>query len=86
MGSYISFHSENHVYVDPKKPIRLQGVTHKGIYIGDNVWIGAKATFLDGSQVGNNSIVAAGAIVASKFPDNVLIGGVPAKIIKTIYA
>ena len=66
-------------------PIRLQGVNHQGIKIGNNVWIGAKATFLDGSVVGNNSIVAAGAVVRGIFPDNVIIGGVPAKIIKKIY-
>ncbi len=85
MGSYVSFHSENHNYSNSSLPIRLQGVNHQGIKIGNNVWIGAKATFLDGSVVGNNSIVAAGAVVRGIFPDNVIIGGVPAKIIKKIY-
>lgn len=84
MGSYISFHSENHVFADSNQLIREQGVTSKGIKIGNNVWIGAKVTFLDGSQIGNNSVVAAGAVVNGIFPDNVLIGGVPAKTIKTI--
>lgn len=84
MGAYISFHSENHVFSDRERLIREQGVTSKGIKIGNNVWVGAKATFLDGSEVGNNSVVAAGAVVAGIFPDNVVIGGVPAKIIKTI--
>lgn len=84
MGSYISFHSENHVFSDTSKLIREQGVTSKGIKIGNNVWVGVKVTFLDGSQVGNNSVVAAGAVVNGVFPNNVVIGGVPAKIIKTI--
>ena len=83
-GSYISFHSENHVFDDTSLLIREQGVTSKGIQIGNNVWIGAKATFLDGTVVGNNSVVAAGAVVNGVFPDNVVLGGVPAKIIKTI--
>ncbi|KGO89074.1 acyltransferase [Flavobacterium suncheonense] len=84
MGSYISFHSENHVFGNPDKLIREQGVTSKGIKIGNNVWVGAKVTFLDGSTIGNNTVVAAGAVVNGTFPDNVVIGGVPAKILKTI--
>lgn len=83
-GSYVSFHSENHNFSDTSKLIREQGVTSKGIQIGNNVWIGAKVTFLDGSKVGNNTVVAAGAVVSGEFPDNVVIGGVPARIIKTI--
>ena len=84
MGSYISFHSQNHIFNDSTKLIREQGVTSKGIKLGNNIWVGAKATFLDGCVVGNNCVVAAGAVVKDIFPDNVVIGGVPAKIIKTI--
>lgn len=84
MGQYISFHSENHSFADKNKTIREQETISKGIVIGNNVWVGAKATFLDGSQVGNNSVVAAGAVVKDIFPDNSLIGGVPAKLIKEI--
>lgn len=84
MGSYISFHSENHNYSDTSKLIREQGVTSKGIKLGNNIWVGAKVTFLDGCVVGNNSVVAAGAVVNGVFPDNVVIGGIPAKVLKTI--
>lgn len=84
MGSYVSFHSENHNFEDPSKLIREQGVTSKGIKIGNNVWVGAKATFLDGCVVGDNSVVAAGAVVRGIFPDNAVIGGIPAKILKNI--
>jgi acetyltransferase-like isoleucine patch superfamily enzyme len=84
MGSYVSFHSENHNYSDTSKLIREQGVSSKGIIIGNNVWVGAKVTFLDGCVIGNNSVVAAGAVVNAVFPDNCVIGGVPAKIIKMI--
>ena len=83
-GSYISFHSENHNFSDSSLLIRQQGVSSKGITIGNNVWIGAKVTFLDGSNVGNNVVIAAGAVVNGKFPNNVVIGGVPAKILKEI--
>lgn len=84
MGSYISFHSENHNYEDTSRLIREQGVTSKGITLGNNIWVGAKVTFLDGSQVGDNSVVAAGTVVKGIFPNNVIIGGVPAKILKVI--
>jgi acetyltransferase-like isoleucine patch superfamily enzyme len=84
MGSYISFHSENHNFTDTTKLIRAQGVTSKGIKIGNNVWVGAKVTFLDGSVVGNNSVVAAGAVVTGVYPENSIIGGIPAKVLKTI--
>ncbi len=84
MGSYVSFHSENHNFTDTSQLIREQGVTNKGIKIGNNVWVGAKVTFLDGCQVGNHCVVAAGAVVNGIFPDHSVIGGVPAKILKTI--
>ena len=84
MGSYISFHSENHNFSDISKLIREQGVTSKGIKLGNNIWVGAKVTFLDGCVVGNNSVVAAGAVVNGIYPENSIIGGVPAKILKSI--
>lgn len=83
VGNYVTFHSENHNYRDPKIPIRLQGVNHKGIIIGNNCWIGAKSTILDGTVIGNGCVIAAGAVVTGVFPDNVIIAGVPAKIIKS---
>jgi acetyltransferase-like isoleucine patch superfamily enzyme len=81
-GSYVSFHSENHQFADTSRPIRSQGVTHQGIVVGDDVWIGAKATFLDGAEVGDHSVVAAGAVVRGKFPPHVVIAGVPAKVVR----
>jgi acetyltransferase-like isoleucine patch superfamily enzyme len=84
MGEYVSFHSQNHNFQNKNQLIRDQGVFSKGIKIGNNVWVGAKCTFLDGSIVGNNSVVAAGALVKDVFPDNVLIAGVPARVIKNI--
>ena len=84
MGSYISFHSENHNFLDTSKLIREQGVNSKGIVLGNNIWVGAKVTFLDGCQVGDNSVVAAGAVVNGIYPPNSIIGGVPAKVLKTI--
>ncbi len=56
----------------PDKPIR----------IGKNCWIGANAVILPGVQLGDHVIVGAGAIVTKSFPDNVVIAGNPARIIR----
>ena len=54
------------------------------VKIGNRVWIGAHATILAGVTIGDNAVVAAGAVVTKDVPSNVVVGGVPAKIIKTI--
>lgn len=82
IGPFVSFHSQEHVTTDLDHPIRSQGTLESPIHIGENVWIGAKATILAGVRVGAGSIVAAGSVVRDSFPDNSVIGGVPAKLIK----
>ncbi|WP_205623577.1 acyltransferase [Anditalea andensis] len=54
------------------------------IIIGDGTWIASSVTILPGSVIGEKSLVAAGAVVRGVFPPGVLIGGVPAKIIKNL--
>lgn len=84
IGNYVSFHSENHNFERNDIPIRLQGVNHQGIKIGENCWIGAKATLLDGCILNDGCIVAAGAVLnAKEYKKNSIIGGVPGKLIKT---
>ena len=56
----------------------------KAITIGDDCWIGAKAVINPGVTIGNGVIVASGAVVTKNFGDNVVIGGVPARIISEI--
>lgn len=82
IGQYFSCHPENHNYQDTSTLIRLQGVSRKGITIGNNCWIGSKVTILDGVTIGDNCVIAAGAVVTKSMPENSIIGGVPAKIIK----
>ena len=61
---------------------RLEGTPKMGrVSIAKNVWIGERAMILKGSRIGENSVVAAGAVVCGEFPANVIIGGVPAKVI-----
>jgi len=83
-GQYVTFHPENHRFDDPDKLMRLQGVTRRGISVGNNCWIGAKVTITDGVTIGNNCVIAAGAVVTKDIPSNSLAGGVPAKIIRSI--
>lgn len=80
-GQFIRFHSENHNFDDTTKLIREQGVTHKGIKIGNNCWIGAGVVFLDGAELGDGCVIGANTVVTKKFPSNVVIAGIPAKII-----
>jgi acetyltransferase-like isoleucine patch superfamily enzyme len=59
--------------------------TYKKLIIGNNVWIGMNAIILSGvSKIGDNSIIAAGSIVTREVPDNVIVAGIPAKVIKQI--
>ncbi|WP_207063959.1 DapH/DapD/GlmU-related protein [Motiliproteus sp. SC1-56] len=84
MGPNISIIAENHIYSDLSVPFKDQGVNNKGIVINDNVWIGTRSVILDGVEIGCNSIVAAGSVVVKDVPCNVIVGGVPAKIIKEL--
>ena len=69
----------------PLEPSRRRGVTiGKPIVIERNVWIAAGATIIGGVTVGENSVVAAGSVVTRTVPPNTLVGGNPARIIRSI--
>ena len=74
----------NHNFADTTKRIDEQGVTTKPVVIGDDVWIGANAVILPGVTIGKHAVVAAGAVVTHDVPEKSLVGGVPAKIIKSL--
>ncbi|MDE6004081.1 MAG: sugar O-acetyltransferase [Oscillospiraceae bacterium] len=65
-------------------PAKRQGMIPKPIKIGKNVWIGSNATILAGVMIGDNAIVGAGAVVTKNIPENKIVAGIPAKIIKSI--
>lgn len=68
-----------------KNPPIQRNLTSKGaVYIGDNVWIGRQSTILSGVKIGKNSIVGAHSLVIDDVPDNVVVCGCPARIIKEI--
>jgi len=83
IGQYFSCHPENHDFEDQGTPIRHQGVSRAGISLGKDCWVGAKVTLLDGVHIGDHSVVAAGAVVTKSFPAYSVLGGVPARLIKT---
>ncbi|MEO9021703.1 MAG: acyltransferase [Ginsengibacter sp.] len=68
--------------IDPRFRRELGEIGH--IKIGKNVWIGNHVIVLKNTIIGDNTIVAAGAVVSGNFPSNVIIGGVPAKVIKDL--
>ena len=84
IGPGVSIHAENHNFSNLEIPIRKQGATRKGINIGNDCWIGSKVVILDGVNIGNHAIIAAGAVVTKDVPDYAIVGGMPAKIIKSI--
>lgn len=80
MAPRVSLLSEGH----PLSPEDRQSLIPGPVVIKRGAWIGAGATILPGVTVGENAVVAAGAVVAKDVPPNTIVGGVPAKIIKTI--
>lgn len=82
IGQYVTIMDFESHGTEPEKRRQIGEVGK--IIIADNVWIGNNVVILKNSEIGNNTIIAAGAIVSGKFPADVIIGGIPAKIIKSI--
>ena len=80
IGPQVKLVTENH----PVDPANRKSLDLKSILVKKNAWIGAGAVILPGVTIGENSIVAAGAVVTQDVPSNTIVGGVPAKHIKHI--
>jgi len=80
IGPKVNLITENH----PLDPADRRALICKPIIVKRNAWIGAAASILPGVTIGENAVVAAGAVVTVDVPDNTVVGGVPAKFIRTI--
>jgi acetyltransferase-like isoleucine patch superfamily enzyme len=72
----------DHGMVEVERPIREQGIYKRDVRIGHNVWIGYGACILRGVTVGNNAVIGTSAVVTKNVPENAVVGGVPAKLIR----
>jgi len=72
----------DHGVTEVERPIRLQGIYKRDVRIGHNVWIGYGACVLRGVSVGDNSIVGTNSVVTKDVPDNAVVAGVPAGMIR----
>lgn len=80
VGHQVVLATLNHVL----DPARRGDMTPAPIAIGKNVWIGSHATILPGVRVGDNAVVAAGAVVTKDVPANAVVGDVPAVLLKNL--
>lgn len=74
--------SGNHNFGRADIPIVLQGVTCKGIKIGNDVWLGARVVVLDDVEIGDGSVIGAGSVVSKSIPPYSVAVGAPARVIK----
>ncbi|MEU5881060.1 acyltransferase [Spirillospora sp. NPDC047279] len=82
-GPNVYITDQNHSYGDLDTPIGRQWPENNPVIIGDGCWIGTGAIILPGTKLGRNVAVAGGAVVRGEFPDHAVIGGVPAKVLRS---
>ncbi len=81
-GPYVYITDQNHSYADPDRPIGWQTPREAAVRIGSGSWLGAHVVILPGTVLGEHTTVAAGAVVRGEFPSHVVIGGVPARVLR----
>jgi acetyltransferase-like isoleucine patch superfamily enzyme len=72
----------DHGVTEVDRPIRLQGIYKRDVRVGHNVWIGYGACVLRGVAVGDNSIVGTNSVLTKDVPENAVVGGAPARLIR----
>ncbi len=82
VGPYVYITDQNHAYLDPEVPVGRQTPEESAVSIGSGSWLGTNVVILPGTHLGRNTTVAAGAVVRGTFPDHVVLGGVPARVLR----
>ncbi len=72
----------DHGVTEVERPIRAQGIYKRDVRVGHNVWIGYGACILRGVSVGDNSIIGTSSVVTKPVPENAVVAGVPARVIR----
>ena len=72
----------DHGMVEVERPIREQGIYKRDVNIGHNCWIGYGACILRGVEIGDNAVIGTSSVVTTDVPENAVIGGIPAKLIR----
>lgn len=83
-GPHVCMFAYDHVIGKGVFPSSESGYIESDIVLKEGVWVGANSTILRGTVVGKNSVIAAGSVVRGVFPENVIVGGIPARIIKEL--
>jgi acetyltransferase-like isoleucine patch superfamily enzyme len=83
LGPRVSIYAENHIFDNHNLTIKEQGVQKMDVIIEDDCWIASNAVITAGVTIGKGSVVAAGAVVTESIPPYSVVGGVPAKLIKS---
>lgn len=83
IGEYVTIRDQDHEF-EKEGPVHASGFRTSAVNIGDNVWIGAKATITRGVSIGSCSIIAAGAVVTSDVPAHTVVAGIPARYVRTL--
>lgn len=83
-GEQVSIHDEEHIVARGGEPVAARGWVTAPIIIGQNVWVGAKATILPGVQIGDNAVIGAHAVVTRDVPANTVAVGVPARVVRKL--
>jgi acetyltransferase-like isoleucine patch superfamily enzyme len=81
-GPYVYITDQNHGYENPDEVVHVQWPNDVPVIVGDGSWIGTGVVILPGTELGRNTVVAAGAVVRGTFPDHCVLAGVPAKVVR----
>jgi acetyltransferase-like isoleucine patch superfamily enzyme len=81
LGPHVCISAARHTFARTDTPIKFQREEYRGVRVGDDVWIGAQATLLDGVTVGRGAVVGAGAVVTHDVAQGAIVAGVPARVI-----